>query len=168
MKKLMLQLEKQKVLYEEKALVALQKATQDKTEAVSKAAALQVTPISTGRNVTHVPRSVTRSFSRACELVTCDAGLPNAFAYFCTFACWTHKLLMRVMRTQVWICPPQEALIAAEAEAVRWQNLHEELKKSSEQFMEDLRLSSAQLERLQSHAEVWERSVAMHEAQFLI
>eukprot|EP00066_Takifugu_rubripes_P030995 XP_011620261.1 PREDICTED: TRAF3-interacting JNK-activating modulator [Takifugu rubripes] len=40
-KKLVFQMEKQKVLYEEKALVALQKAMQDKTEAVSKAATLQ-------------------------------------------------------------------------------------------------------------------------------
>lgn len=38
----MLQMEKQKVLYEEKALVALQKATQDKAEAVGRAATLQV------------------------------------------------------------------------------------------------------------------------------
>lgn len=42
MKKLVLQMEKQKLVYEEKALVALQKATQDKTEAVSKAEAMQV------------------------------------------------------------------------------------------------------------------------------
>lgn len=42
MKRLVLQMEKQKGLYEEKALVALQKATQDKTEAVGKAATLQV------------------------------------------------------------------------------------------------------------------------------
>lgn len=40
-------MEKQKVLYEEKALVALQKATQDKSEAVGKAATLQVKWIST-------------------------------------------------------------------------------------------------------------------------
>lgn len=42
MKKLVLQMEKQKLVYEEKALVAVQKATQDKMEAVSKAATLQV------------------------------------------------------------------------------------------------------------------------------
>lgn len=47
----MLQMEKQKVLYEEKALVALQKATQDKSEAVGKAATLQVKGISTSRTV---------------------------------------------------------------------------------------------------------------------
>lgn len=35
-------MEKQKVLYEEKALVALQRATQEKTEAAGKAATLQV------------------------------------------------------------------------------------------------------------------------------
>ncbi|XP_044068828.1 TRAF3-interacting JNK-activating modulator [Siniperca chuatsi] len=40
-KKLVLQMEKQKLVYEEKALVALQKATQDKTEALSKAETLQ-------------------------------------------------------------------------------------------------------------------------------
>uniref|UniRef100_A0A4W6CHL4 TRAF3 interacting protein 3 n=1 Tax=Lates calcarifer TaxID=8187 RepID=A0A4W6CHL4_LATCA len=40
-KKLMVQMEKQKLIYEEKALVALQKATQDKTEALSKAETLQ-------------------------------------------------------------------------------------------------------------------------------
>lgn len=58
MKKLVFQMEKQKVLYEEKALVALQKATQDKTEAVSKAATLQVKRISTHRNMTSGPMSV--------------------------------------------------------------------------------------------------------------
>lgn len=42
MKKLVLQMEKQKLVYEEKALVALQKATQDKTEALCKAEAMQV------------------------------------------------------------------------------------------------------------------------------
>lgn len=55
MKKLVLQMEKQKVLYEETALVALQKATQDKTEAASKAATLQVQQISTSRDVTSGP-----------------------------------------------------------------------------------------------------------------
>ncbi|XP_071399672.1 TRAF3-interacting JNK-activating modulator [Centroberyx affinis] len=40
-KKLVLQMEKQKVVYEEAALAALQKATQEKTEALSKAAILQ-------------------------------------------------------------------------------------------------------------------------------
>lgn len=54
----MFQMEKQKVLYEEKALVALQKATQDKTEAVSKAATLQVKRISTCRNMKSGPVSV--------------------------------------------------------------------------------------------------------------
>lgn len=42
MRKLVLQMEKQKLVYEEKSLVALQKATQDKTEALSKAAMMQV------------------------------------------------------------------------------------------------------------------------------
>lgn len=58
MKKLVFQMEKQKVLYEEKALVALQKAMQDKTEAVSKAATLEVRRISTGRKMTSGPISV--------------------------------------------------------------------------------------------------------------
>ncbi|XP_040915810.1 TRAF3-interacting JNK-activating modulator [Toxotes jaculatrix] len=40
-KKLRVQMEKQKLIYEEKALVALQKATQEKTEALSKAETLQ-------------------------------------------------------------------------------------------------------------------------------
>ncbi|XP_070696184.1 TRAF3-interacting JNK-activating modulator [Pempheris klunzingeri] len=40
-KKFVIQMEKQKLLYEEKALVALQKATQEKTEALSKAETLQ-------------------------------------------------------------------------------------------------------------------------------
>ncbi|XP_035512899.1 TRAF3-interacting JNK-activating modulator [Morone saxatilis] len=40
-KKLVLQMEKQKLAYEEKALVALQKATQDKTEALTKAETMQ-------------------------------------------------------------------------------------------------------------------------------
>lgn len=42
MKKLVLRMEKQKLMYEEKALVVLQKATQEKTEAISNAAMLQV------------------------------------------------------------------------------------------------------------------------------
>lgn len=42
MKKLLLQMEKQRMVYEEKALVALQKATQEKTEALNKAETLQV------------------------------------------------------------------------------------------------------------------------------
>ncbi|XP_029995327.1 TRAF3-interacting JNK-activating modulator [Sphaeramia orbicularis] len=41
LKKLVLQMEKQKLVYEEKALVALQKATQEKTEALSRAESLQ-------------------------------------------------------------------------------------------------------------------------------
>ncbi|XP_076027331.1 uncharacterized protein traf3ip3 [Genypterus blacodes] len=40
-KRLVLQMEKQKLLYEEKALVSLQRATQEKTEALSKAETLQ-------------------------------------------------------------------------------------------------------------------------------
>ncbi|XP_029013275.1 TRAF3-interacting JNK-activating modulator [Betta splendens] len=40
-KKVMVQMEKQKLIYEEKAVVALQKATQEKTEALSKAETLQ-------------------------------------------------------------------------------------------------------------------------------
>ncbi|XP_026189048.1 TRAF3-interacting JNK-activating modulator [Mastacembelus armatus] len=40
-KKLMVQMEKQKLIYEEKALIALQTATQEKTEALSKAETLQ-------------------------------------------------------------------------------------------------------------------------------
>lgn len=35
-------MEKQRMVYEEKALIALQKATQEKTEALSKAETLQV------------------------------------------------------------------------------------------------------------------------------
>ena len=42
MKKLVLQMENQKRTYEEKTLVALQKVTQEKTEALSNAATLQV------------------------------------------------------------------------------------------------------------------------------
>lgn len=42
MKKLVLQMEKEKLVYEEKYFLALQRATQDKTEAVSKADSLQV------------------------------------------------------------------------------------------------------------------------------
>ncbi|KAG7519917.1 hypothetical protein JOB18_018682 [Solea senegalensis] len=45
-KKLMVQMEKQKLIYEEKALVALQRATQEKTEALSKAETLQESLIS--------------------------------------------------------------------------------------------------------------------------
>lgn len=42
MKKLVLQMEKQKLMYEEKALIVLQKATQDKSEALSRAETMQV------------------------------------------------------------------------------------------------------------------------------
>ena len=38
----MIQMEKQKLVYEERVLVALQKVTQEKTEALSKAATMQV------------------------------------------------------------------------------------------------------------------------------
>lgn len=41
-KKVVLQMEEQKLAYEEKALVALQRATQEKTEAIGRAEALQV------------------------------------------------------------------------------------------------------------------------------
>lgn len=47
---MVLQMETQKVLYEEKALVALQRATQDKTEAVGKAATLQVKDTAASRS----------------------------------------------------------------------------------------------------------------------
>lgn len=56
--------------------------------------------------------------------------------------------------TQVCVCPHQEALITAEKEAVRWQNLYEDIKKSSEQFREDQRLSNEQLQQLHEHLEV--------------
>uniref|UniRef100_A0A3Q3R8N9 TRAF3 interacting protein 3 n=1 Tax=Monopterus albus TaxID=43700 RepID=A0A3Q3R8N9_MONAL len=46
-KKLVVQMEKQKLIYEEKALVALQKATQEKTEALSKAETLQQEALNT-------------------------------------------------------------------------------------------------------------------------
>ena len=42
MKRLVIQMEKQKMVYEERALVTLQKVTQEKTEALCKAETLQV------------------------------------------------------------------------------------------------------------------------------
>lgn len=50
-------------------------------------------------------------------------------------------------------------MITAKTEAVRWQSLYEELKKSSEEFRENQRLSHAQLLHLQGHVEV--RSVSL-------
>ncbi|KAM7404598.1 hypothetical protein PAMP_011933 [Pampus punctatissimus] len=50
-KKLILQMEKQKLMYEEKALVALQKATQEKTEALTKAETMQEVLITTKAEV---------------------------------------------------------------------------------------------------------------------
>lgn len=47
-KKLIMQMEKQKLIYEEKALVSLQRATQEKTEALSMAETLQV------KHLTHI------------------------------------------------------------------------------------------------------------------
>lgn len=50
------------------------------------------------------------------------------------------------------MCSRQEALVTANAEAVRWQKVYEELKRSSEQFREHQRLSNQQLHE---HVEVW-------------
>ena len=58
------------------------------------------------------------------------------------------------------VCPHQEALSTAKTEAVRWQNLYEELKKSSEQLKENQRLSNEQLQQLLGHVEV--RNVLWH------
>uniref|UniRef100_A0A3Q3WGE3 TRAF3 interacting protein 3 n=1 Tax=Mola mola TaxID=94237 RepID=A0A3Q3WGE3_MOLML len=79
MKKLVLQMEKQKLVYEEKVLVVLQKATQEKTE---------------------------------------------------------------------------EALMTAKAEALRWQNLYEELKLSSGQLRESQLFCNEQLQQLHSQVEL--------------
>ncbi|XP_032428680.1 TRAF3-interacting JNK-activating modulator [Xiphophorus hellerii] len=85
-KKLMLQMEKQRGTYEEKALVALQKATQEKADALCQAETLQ------------------------------------------------------------------EALVTAQAEALRWQSLYKELMLSSGQLRENHHLSNDQLQQL--HTEV--------------
>ncbi|KAM4737204.1 uncharacterized protein traf3ip3 [Anableps anableps] len=87
-KKLMLQMEKQRGTYEEKALVALQKATQEKADAVCQAETLQ------------------------------------------------------------------EALITAQAEALRWQSLYKELMLSSGQLMENQHLSNDQLQQLHSEVQL--------------
>ncbi|XP_068608462.1 TRAF3-interacting JNK-activating modulator [Brachionichthys hirsutus] len=79
LKKMVLKMEKQKLLYEEKALVAVQKAIQEKTEALIRAEVIQ------------------------------------------------------------------DRLIAAKEEALRWQNLHEELKLSNGQLKENQLLSNEQL-----------------------
>lgn len=52
------------------------------------------------------------------------------------------------------MCPQQEALITAKAEAVRWQKDYEDLKRSSEKFRETQRLSNEQLQQLHEHVEV--------------
>ncbi|XP_054905932.1 TRAF3-interacting JNK-activating modulator [Poeciliopsis prolifica] len=85
-KKLMLQMEKQRGTYEEKALVALQKVTQEKADALCQAETLQ------------------------------------------------------------------EALVTAQAEALRWQSLYRELMLSSGQLRENHHLSNDQLQQL--HTEV--------------
>lgn len=104
MKKLVLQMEKQKVLYEEKALVALQKATQDKTEAVGKAASLQVKGILTAEICSHICTSLLFLGTR--ELVTCDARLPNTIACMSIFAGSTHKpVFENHADAQVCVCP---------------------------------------------------------------
>ena len=51
-KKLALQMEKQKLIYEEKALSALQKAMQEKTEALTNADILQVRTLDIYKHVT--------------------------------------------------------------------------------------------------------------------
>lgn len=48
----------------------------------------------------------------------------------------------------------QEALITSKAEALRWQNLYEELKLNSEQLREKQQLSNEQLQQLHSQVEV--------------
>ncbi|XP_035500858.2 TRAF3-interacting JNK-activating modulator [Scophthalmus maximus] len=87
-RKLVVQMEKQKLIYEEKALVALQRATQEKTEALSKAETLQ------------------------------------------------------------------EVQITAQAEAVKWQSLYEELKLSTGQLRETQHLSNERLQQLHSQVEL--------------
>lgn len=52
------------------------------------------------------------------------------------------------------MCPQQEVLITAKAEAVRWQKDYEDLKRSSEKFRETQRLSNEQLQQLHEHVEV--------------
>lgn len=104
MKKLVLQMEKQKVLYEEKALVALQKATQDKTEAVGKAATLQVKEILTAEICSHICTSV--FFLGTRELVACDVHFPNTIASVSIFSRSTHKpVFVNHADTQVCVCP---------------------------------------------------------------
>ena len=49
---------------------------------------------------------------------------------------------------------PQEALLTAKAEALRWQCLYEELKLSSGQLRENQHLSNDQLQQLHSQVEV--------------
>uniref|UniRef100_A0A3B3TNL8 TRAF3 interacting protein 3 n=1 Tax=Poecilia latipinna TaxID=48699 RepID=A0A3B3TNL8_9TELE len=88
-KKLMLQMEKQRGTYEEKALVALQKATQEKADALCQAETLQ------------------------------------------------------------------EALVTAQAEALRWQSLYKELMLSSGQLRENHHLSNDQLQQLHTEVQVW-------------
>ncbi|MEQ2233990.1 hypothetical protein ILYODFUR_027358 [Ilyodon furcidens] len=87
-KKVMLQMEKQRGLYEEKALAALQKATQEKTDARCQAETLQ------------------------------------------------------------------EALITAQAEALKWQSLYKELMLSSGKLRENQHLSNDQLQQLHSEVEL--------------
>lgn len=96
----MLQLEKQKGLYEEKALVALQKATQDKIEAVCKVATLQVKRISTSRNMIYGPIS----YAILSFFGTCDARLPNMSSG--VFASFTHEGCIGIVMTHKCVCVP--------------------------------------------------------------
>lgn len=127
-KKLVIQMEKQKLVYEERALVALQKVTQEKTEALSKAETMQV-------------RYLTFLFNYADYLF----GDKSVLLTYCS---WILKTLC------IFFFPHQEALITAKAEAQRWQSLCEELKLNSGQLRENQHLSNEQLQQLHSQVEV--------------
>lgn len=153
MKKLVIQMEKQKLLYEERALVALQKITQEKSEALSKAETMQV-------------KYLFFSYTQPqCTYLTLGRDTSMSLTYLGFLAT---GFAVDISRSQVqyinlkdilYFCQ-QEALITAKAEARRWQSLYEELKLSSAQLKENQHLSNEQLQQLHSQVEV-RQSVTM-------
>uniref|UniRef100_A0A8C6PRS1 TRAF3 interacting protein 3 n=1 Tax=Nothobranchius furzeri TaxID=105023 RepID=A0A8C6PRS1_NOTFU len=106
-KKLMLQMEKQRGTYEERALAALQKMTQEKSEALSKAETLQV------------KLQISKLGSFVSEPIFIRTST-----------------LQQIFLKITYIFCKQEALSAAQAEVQRWENskLEEELRHTQEKL----------------------------------
>ena len=119
-------MEKQQLAYEEKALVALQKVTQEKSEALSKAETMKVKHL---------------AFE---QTLNCVGFFDRRFFF-----------LYQKANVKMTLCfCLQEALAKAKAEALRWQMLYKELKLSSGQLRENQLLSDEQLQQLHSQVEV--------------